>query len=72
MEAINGDIVQIVDENHHWFPSLVVVTELKAFGIQGFVFIPHNDGTPAGQAFIRLKREQYERVGTAVIVPDLD
>ena len=68
-EIAVSDIVQITDESHHWFPCLVVVSELKSFGIQGFVFIPHNDGKPAGEAYIRLTAGSFEKVGTAVIVP---
>lgn len=68
-EVEENDIVQITDNSHHWFPSLIVVTELKSFGIMGFCFIPANDGTPAGQAYIRLRSEQYERVGRATMVP---
>jgi hypothetical protein len=64
-----NDIVQITDEGHHWFPSLIVVSELKLFGIQGFAFIPANDCSPAGQAYIRISASQYEVVGKAAIVP---
>lgn len=66
-----GDIVQITDDAHHWFPALIVVTEPKAWGIQGCALIPQSNepGARASQAFIRLKREQFERVGHAAIVP---
>ena len=64
-----NNIVQITDKTHHWFPALVIVTEIKSFGIQGFCFIPKNDGT-GGEAYIRLNKDKYELVGIAVIVPD--
>jgi hypothetical protein len=63
-----NDIVQITDPEHYWFPCLVVVTEPKSWGVQGYVMIPHNDGTPTGQAYIRPRNEQIEYVGKAIVV----
>lgn len=28
-----GNIIQIIDEEHHWFPCLLVVNEIKSFGV---------------------------------------
>lgn len=55
------DIVQIND-NHDWFGTIVYVTETKPFGIVGFLNIPMK-----GKAYIRLKENQYEVVGSAKI-----
>lgn len=64
-----GDIVQIVDEKHHWFPALLVVTEDKGWGVMGYHVVCTNDrDEPNGQAYIRIKNEQIELVGRAVIV----
>lgn len=68
MKAEVHDIVQITDETHHWFAALIVVTELKGWGIMGYAPIPHNDDTGTTQAFIRVKNEAFEVVGRAVIV----
>lgn len=62
-----NDIVQITDESHHWFPCLVVVTEPKSWGVQGYVMIPSNDGSGTRQAYIRPRNEQIEVVGKAII-----
>lgn len=62
-----GDVVQIV-EGHHWCGCLAVVSELKGWGIQAYVSIPHNDGTPPGNAYIRVPNGQFERIGAAVLV----
>jgi len=62
------DIVQIVDRNHHWFPCLVVVSDVKSWGIQGYVTIPTNDNEPNGNAYIRLETAQFDRVGRANVV----
>ena len=68
-----GDLVQIVNEGHHWFPAIVVVSESKSFGIQGFVFMPTNDDSGTGEAYIRLRFKDFEALGANVIVgaPDL-
>ena len=59
-----GDIVQVTNRNHRWFPSLVIVTEVHSWGIQGYSTVP----TFEGQAFIRLEAGSYEKVGRAVVV----
>lgn len=67
----NGDIVQITDENHHWYPALIVVDEVKSWGVMGYAHIIKNTSSePNGQAYIRLNSNQYEHVGCAVIVAD--
>lgn len=63
------DVVQITDESHHWFGALIIVSEIKSFGVQGFAPIPHNDGSGTGQAYIRLETGKFERVGKAVLAP---
>lgn len=68
MNFEEGDIVQITDESHSWFPCLIIVTEQKSWGVQGYMSIPTNDAEPNGNAFIRLKHEQVEKVGKAVFV----
>jgi len=58
-----GDIVQVTDFKSSWFPCLVIVTELKSFGIQGYTAVPTK-----GDAFIRLSFGTFEKVGEAIIV----
>lgn len=63
-----GNIIQIIDEEHHWFPCLLVVNEIKSFGVMAYITIPDNDRDKAnGNAFIRLKKNQYKFVGKAEI-----
>lgn len=69
-EMEKNEIVQITDETHPWFPTLVVIDEVKSWGIQGFCFIPTNDKEPAGRAYIRLEHGSFENVGSAIIVPE--
>lgn len=61
-----GDIIQIAPP-HKWGGCLAVVDEVKSFGCQAYISIPHNDGTPPGQAYIRLNTEDFESIGAKVI-----
>lgn len=65
MEIIIGDIVQITNSKHHWFPSLIIVDEVKGFGILGYMHIPDKSNSPA---YIRLNTEDFEYVGKAAIL----
>jgi hypothetical protein len=58
-----GDIVQVNPEKEMFGACLVVVTEVKTWGIQGYV---QNAGV-AGQAYIRLKTEDFEPTGGTVV-----
>jgi hypothetical protein len=60
-----GDIVQVDPKLEVFGACLVVVTEVKPWGIQGYV---QNAGQE-GQAYIRLKWDDFEPTGgTAVWV----
>lgn len=61
MNIEKHDIVQ-VNKNHEWTGCLVYVTDVKSWGIQGFVQIPLE-----GQAFIRLKDDEFEFIGRAAL-----
>ncbi len=60
-----NSIVQINETGvEGWTGCLVQVTELKGFGIQGYVQIPKG-----GPAYIRLNWDQFEYVGEATMIP---
>lgn len=61
-----GTIVQITNNEHHWYPCLVIVSEVKSWGIMGYLSIP--DSGNVGNAFIRISTGQFEVVGEALIV----
>jgi hypothetical protein len=63
MDIQVNDVVQVVPE-HKWGGCFVHVTEIKNWGIQGFVQIPIQ-----GSAYIRLKKEEFEKIGTAIFIP---
>lgn len=54
-----GDIVQVNPDFEVFGGCMVVVTEIKSWGIQGYV---QSAGVP-GQQYIRLKTEQIEPTG---------
>lgn len=67
-----GDIVQIIDEVHAWYPSLLIVDEVKTWGVQAYVIMPKDNITSASTdvAYIRLQWSTIARVGKAeVVVP---
>jgi len=70
IEVNERDVVQITDPTHHWYPALIIVSEVKSWGIQGYTIIPTNDAESNGQAYIRLKQGVYEYVGKAAITAE--
>ena len=53
-----GDIVQANPKTCEWGPCLVIVTEIKSWGIQGFTTVPRQ-----GDAYIRLNWADIEYTG---------
>lgn len=71
-ETVNrGDVFQITsatEGREGWLGALVMTTEVKPWGIQGFVHVIETHDTSAC-AYIRLKWEDIEYVGPAPLVP---
>lgn len=69
-EIKKGDIIQITKEDDPWFPALLVVSEVKPWGVQAYTLILNsNDGSKKpGNAYRRLKTELFEKVGMAAVV----
>lgn len=68
-----GDLIQITDATHHWFPAILVVDEVEAFGVQAACVVPQGSAAPGSTEpdFIRLEPADFERVGRAVVwLPD--
>ena len=63
-----GDVIQITDSNDPWFPALMIVDELKGWGVMAYTYVVTNDESPNGQAYRRPKSEAFEVVGQAWIV----
>jgi hypothetical protein len=58
-----GDIVQVDPSKDVFGGCLVVVTEVKSWGIQGYV----QSAGVEGQQYIRLEFQDYEATGGRVI-----
>lgn len=65
-----GDVFQIKPEHGRagWIGAFVLATEIKSWGIQGFVAHVATHATQS-RAYIRLKWEEIEFVGSAPFVP---
>ena len=68
MGYANGDVIQITDEKHAWFPALLIVSEVKTWGVVAYCIVPtSNDGNEQPtQAYNRLEFGTFEKVGAAV------
>lgn len=49
---------------------LMLVTEIKDWGAQGFVATPQSKVEPAARIYLRPKWDAMEFVGTATLVPE--
>ncbi len=61
-----GDIVQITDPSDNWYPCLLIVSEVKSWGIQGCVIMPTPKGTR--EAYYRIENGKFQVVGKAILV----
>lgn len=65
-----GDVFQIneLHGRNEWIGAFVLATEIKSWGIQGFVHSiqTHNE---AGQAYIRLNWDEIDFIGRSVLQP---
>lgn len=61
---IENAIVQVNEKGQEgWIGCLVQVSEIKEWGVQGWVQIP-----ASGQAYIRLKWDEVDYIGQAVMI----
>lgn len=66
--AIRGSIIQITNPDHKWFPCLLIVDEVRGFGVLAYITIPTNDEKENGNAFIRVNTDDFECVGNSAVV----
>lgn len=67
---LKDDVFQI-NENHGrkgWIGAFVLATEIKDWGIQGFIHHVKTHEEPA-QVYIRLKWDEIDFIGQAVLQP---
>ena len=64
-ELKRGSIIQANENAGDWCGTVLIVDEVKSWGVQAFVHVPFQ-----GDAYIRLKSGQYEVLGgQAVLMP---
>ncbi len=65
-ELKRGSIIQANENAGAWVGTVLIVYEVKSWGVEAFVHIPMS-----GDAYIRLHPEQFEilSVGKAVLMP---
>lgn len=63
-----GDLVQITQERKGLLGAILLVTEVKTWGVQGFIHHV-NSFQESSEIYLRLTHGQFERVGRAVLVP---
>ena len=65
MEIKRGSIIQANENAKDWCGTVLIVDEVKSWGVQAFVCIPMK-----GNAYIRLRPDQFEVLGAeAVLMP---
>ncbi len=67
-ELVPGDIVQITDERPGLVGALLLVEEVKGWGVQGFI---HHVASfdESTRIYLRLEHGRFERIGHAVLIP---
>ena len=74
MSVKEGDVIQITEPSHPWYPALLIVDEVKTWGVQagciGIVSNSNADAASTSTAYNRLKNGDFEVVGSAILVPE--
>jgi hypothetical protein len=70
MNHVKGDVFQINEKHgrNGWMGAFVMATEIKPWGIQGFVH-QLTDHEHYGRAYIRLIWDEVDFVGHANLIP---
>ena len=65
MKNIKINSVVQINENgkEEWIGCLIVVSEIKNWGVQGFLKMPFK-----GNAYIRLNNNEFDLIGDAVMI----
>lgn len=63
MSIKKNDVIQINESIPDWTGCLMIVREVKDWGVMAGMRVPMQ-----GTTYLRVKHDQYERIGTAVFV----
>lgn len=68
VEVKKGDVIQITERIHSWYGCLLIVDEIKSWGVQAFLLVPQsNDHFEVKIAYTRLKNGSFEKIGSSKI-----
>lgn len=59
-----GSVIQANEKSGEWCGCLLIVDEVKNFGVMAGIKIPYK-----GTAYIILEKNQYDYIGEAALVP---
>ena len=64
-----NDVIQINErfKETGWIGCLMIVDEVKSWGVQAYLHVPMQ-----GDAYLRLKHEEYDVIGKAALVAKED
>lgn len=65
MQVQVNDVIQLDPLYCEWGPLLVIVTEVRTWGVQGFAMIPEERGKAPSAMFIRVQNGRFVRIGAA-------
>jgi len=60
-----GDIIQITNVNHQWFPCLLMVDEVEDWGVKAYLIEPDLELKSYKVAPVRIGNGNYIKVGVA-------
>ena len=56
-----NDLIQVNEDGPpNWFRCILVVDEVKSWGVEAFCTIPHASGAPSRDAHMRLHWEEFD------------
>jgi hypothetical protein len=59
-----GDLIQVNEDGPpHWFRCILVVDEVKSWGVQAYAIVPQARGEPSGDAYMRLSWNEFDALG---------
>jgi hypothetical protein len=59
-----NDLIQVNEDGPpNWFRCVLVVDEVKSWGVQAFCTVPNARDQPSGDAYMRLSFGEFDRLG---------
>jgi hypothetical protein len=60
----SGDLIQVNEDGPpHWFRCILVVDEVKSWGVQAYCVVPNARGEASGDAYMRLSWNEFDTLG---------